>query len=163
MFDLLPVVEKIQNKKLKNWIFDQALYLMVPFNRGLGFKIESISVDGVTIRSPSRLRRKNHVKSAHACALAVLGEYAAGLLVAQKYPPNLYRPVIGMLHVDYVKQGRGVLTAQAQPPSVWPEIKDGEGWIEMTTKIRNEKNEDIATCVTKWQVKEWNKVRTKPT
>lgn len=162
-FDFLPIINKIPNERVKHWILDQALDYIIPFNRGLGLHIEKISIDGVLIKSTNKRRRKNHVGGAHACALALMGEYPAGLLVAQKFPPHLYRPIINTLQVDYIKQGRGVLWAEALPPKEWPELKDGECWVEMTTAIRNENDETVATCFTKWQVKDWSKVRTKPT
>lgn len=160
-FDFLPLLDKIPNKKVRNWVLDLALDLIIPFNRNLGFHIEKISIDGVIVDSPDRTRRENHVGGAHACALALLGEYPAGLLVAQRFPPHEFRPIISKLHVDYFKQGRGTLRAEALPPKEWPALVDGEGWVEMTTTIRNEKDETVATCLTKWQVKEWSRVRKK--
>lgn len=159
-FNVFKAVEKIPSEKVRFKLLDHILEWTIPFNRHLGLKIISLSENEVRITSPQRFRRKNHVGGAHACALALLGEYPAGLLIAQNFPMENYRFIIGRLEVNYHKQGRGLLTAITLSPDAWPEIQEGEAWVQMLTKIENEAHELVAEVQTHWQIKSWKTVRT---
>ena len=63
--------------------------------------------------------------------------------------------------MSYHKQGRGTLTARATLDAPELAFEAGEAWVEMITEITDEKNEKVSTCKTKWQLKEWQKVRVK--
>jgi len=110
--DIFKKLQKIPNEKARFKLLDKIMDFSIPFNRGLGFKIISLSSKKVVVQSPPKKTRQNHIKGAHACALAVLGEYPAGLLLAQKYSPENYRLIMAELKVEYKKQGRGLLTHQ---------------------------------------------------
>jgi acyl-coenzyme A thioesterase PaaI-like protein len=156
--DPIQLSQKIPNAFFRKRVLDMLLNIGIPFNRWLRMRIDRIDTDCVTIISPNTVLRRNHVGGAHACALALLGEYAAGLLVAQNFSIDQHRMIIGSLSIEYHKQGRGVLKGEALAPDSWPELVDGEAWVEMTTEITNAKAESVATCKTRWQVKEWTQV-----
>ena len=160
-FDLLQWGEKIPYQGLRHRILDVMLSFGIPFNRWLRYHIAELSEKQVKIVSPDVVLRRNHVGGAHACALALMGEYPAGLLIAKRFPMETYRFIIGNLNIDYHKQGRGELTAIANAPATWPELQEGEAWIEMLTAITNSKGEAVATCRTKWHVKEWARTKFK--
>lgn len=143
---------------LRRRALDLLLNIGIPFNRWLGLKIKEISRDRVVIESPPTVLRRNHVGTAHACAQALIGEYAAGLVVAQRYPIETYRMVIGRLEIDYSKAGRGTLFGVAEAPQPFPQLENEEGWIPMQTVISNEKGEEVAICRTRWQVKSWARI-----
>ncbi len=143
---------------LRRRALDLLLNIGVPFNRWLGMKIKEMSHDQVVIESPPTVLRRNHVGTAHACAQALLGEYPAGLLVAQHFPLESYRFIISQLEINYFKPGRGTLHGTAQAPAVWPELENGEGWVDMETSLTNEAGEQIALCKTRWQVKSWDRI-----
>lgn len=148
----------VPKEGIRRRLLDVLLNFGIPFNRWLGLRIREFGTDHVVIESPPTTLRKNHVGSAHACALALIGEYAAGLLIAQHFPIDTHRFIIGRLDIEYKKQGRGTLSGVAQAPVEWPELQDGEAWISMQTEITDEKNETVAVCKTEWQVKSWAKV-----
>jgi len=154
--DFMRVFNKIPGDSLRFYVLDKFMEAFVPFSRWLGLHIEELNEDEVQIYSPDRVRRRNHVGSAHACALALLAEYPAGMVLAQKYPPSEYRIIIMDLKIQYHKQGRGVLRSCSKRPSRWPSMKDGEVRMNMTSEIFNAKDEIIATCKTIWQVKAWS-------
>ena len=139
---------------------DVLLNVGIPFNRWLGLKIHEISKEQVVIESPPSVLRRNHVGTAHACAQALLGEYPAGLVVAQHFPMESYRFIISKLEIEYFKPGRGTLHGTAKAPASWPDVSDGEGWVDMVTEITNEKGEHVSSCKTRWQVKSWDRIKT---
>ncbi len=137
---------------------DVLLNVGIPFNRWLGLRIKEMTHEQVVIESPATVLRRNHVGTAHACAQALLGEYPAGLVVAQHFPMESYRFIISKLEVEYVKPGRGTLLGTAKAPATWPELENGEGWVDMQTSITNEAGEQVALCKTRWQVKSWERI-----
>ncbi len=161
LIGLTKYVDLIKIPQIRNRVMDVAINLAIPFNRWLGMKIIAMSAVQVRVSSPPRTLRRNHVGGAHACALALLGEYPAGVLISQTYSMQDYRMIIAKLDVEYFKQGRGTLIGEATAPSQWPEEKDGEVWLELQTEIKNEKGEMVAVAKTKWQLKKWELIKTK--
>jgi acyl-coenzyme A thioesterase PaaI-like protein len=139
-------------------LLDLLLTLGIPFNRWLGLRIGEIGETRVTIVSPPSVLRRNHVGTAHACAQALIGEYAAGLLVAQRFPLDTYRMIIGRLEIDYHKAGHGTLYGTSKAPAQWPELENEEGWVPMETEITDEKGTLVSVCRTRWQVKSWQRI-----
>jgi acyl-coenzyme A thioesterase PaaI-like protein len=61
---------------------------------------------GRYLNYPSSGKNKNHLGGAHACAIATLGEFTAGLLLTRALGSSTYRIIMTDLYVDYLKQGR---------------------------------------------------------
>lgn len=156
--DPIKLTDKIPYPDLRKRVLDVVMSINIPFNRWLGLKITEISDERAVVVSPPTRLRQNHVGATHACCLALIGEYAAGMCLANHYGVDEHRLIIGHLSIDYHKQGRGRLTGISKAPSEWPTLKDGEAWVEMVTEITNEKGEAVATCRTKWQLKNWSEV-----
>ncbi len=159
LLELSKYVDLIPVPQIKNRVMDAALNLAIPFNRWLGMRIETLYADRVVVNSPPTILRKNHVGGAHACALALLGEYPAGLMLSQTFKPETYRIIISKLEVTYHKQGRGYLKAEVLAPKEWPEILDGVCLVDLKTEIKNAAGESVATVLTKWQLKEWSRIK----
>jgi acyl-coenzyme A thioesterase PaaI-like protein len=159
LLNLTKYVDMIPVPQIKNKVMDIAINLAIPFNRWLGMKIEVLYADRVVVSSPPRTLRKNHVGGAHACALALLGEYPAGLMLSQTFTADQYRMIITKLDVTYHKQGRGHLKSEVLAPQAWPELEKGILIVDLKTEITNAKNESVATVLTTWQLKEWALVR----
>jgi acyl-coenzyme A thioesterase PaaI-like protein len=157
--DVFKYLEKIPNDFIKNRVADGVFNVFIPFNLLLGMKIKMLSPDKCEVASYGAWKTKNHVGGAHACFLALMGEYPAGLLLAQIYSPENYRMIISELHMEYMKQGRGFVKSVARRPMQPPEFCEGEAFVPMVTDIFNKKGELIATAKTKWQLKEWSQVR----
>lgn len=157
--NVFKLSEKIQNKTIRYTLMDKALALAIPFNMGLGMRIKELTPNHSLIEMPPKYRRRNHLGTAHAIAQALLGEYCAGILVSQKYDFEKYRFVLKKLEIEYHKPGTGTIIGRSQSPVKWPELVDGEAFIEMKTKIVNSKNEPVSDITTLWQVKDWKKTR----
>ena len=158
--DPIKLTSKIPNTNLRLKALDALLTVGIPFNQGIGLKIKKLTPDHVIVESKPRRRRQNHVGTTHAVVLALMGEYSAGLLIAQQFTFEKYRVILSELHVKYEKPGVGIIQSNVTPPSSWPLMSiDGEAWIDLESKITNAKSELVAVIKTKWQVKEWSKTR----
>jgi acyl-coenzyme A thioesterase PaaI-like protein len=156
----LKISQKITFPSLSRKVLNTFLSVGVPFNMGLGLDVQEITPERVKVMLPEKWRRRNHVGSAHACAIALLCEVPAGLMILQKYPIDKYRFILGGLTVNYHIQGRGPLTGEVLAPEEWPLVVDnGEIWAEFKTRVTNKKGELVADGQTKWQIKPWTTVR----
>jgi acyl-coenzyme A thioesterase PaaI-like protein len=153
---MLP--QNFPREGIRRRMLDVVFNVGIPFNRWLGLKIKEFGPEKVVIESPATPLRRNHVGTAHACAQALIGEYASGLVVTQRFPMETYRIIIGKLEIEYERPGRDTLYATAEAPAEWTELKDEEGWVDMVTKITNEANESVSVCRTRWQVKSWRRI-----
>lgn len=160
-FDPFKLTENIPIDSLRRRALDTVLSVGIPFNLGLGLHIVELNPCAIRVESPPRFFRKNHVGGAHACALATMGEYAAGLLIAQHFPVSEFRVIIQKLEIEYHKQGRGKLNVESQAPTAYPEIETDGTFIEMRTEITNSDRDLVAECKTRWQIKRWDDVRSK--
>jgi acyl-coenzyme A thioesterase PaaI-like protein len=157
--DVFKIANKIKYIKVKNAFLDNALKVGIPFNMGMGMKIKLITQKESQIESLPVYRRRNHVGTAHAISQALLIEYTAGLLIAQKYSFDNYRLILTNLNITYHKPGKGILTGTSYSPDQWPDLKEGEMFLDMNTKVHNEKNELISEGKTTWQIKSWSKMK----
>lgn len=177
-FGILNKIQLIQPAYIRFKILDKLFQAIIPFNSGLGFEIKKLDTEACTIYSPEKRRRQNHVGGAHACAIALLGEYTAGLLLGQHCNPEQFRIIISHLEVEYHKQGRGPLTATCLKPNFaifnpianhsdadktenpnQKNLAEKEMFVDLVTIIKNSNNDDVATVKTKWQAKSWSLVR----
>ncbi len=159
-FDPIAFSNKVTSPALRLPLLNTLLTVGIPFNRWLGMKVRTLSPEVVRVMSPPRKLRENHLKGAHACALALLGEFPAGLLIAQNFSFGQYRIILSELTAQYQKQGRGRLVGEALRPNAWPSTDEkGEIWIDLQTHITNAENEAVALVKTRWQVKPWELVR----
>lgn len=154
----LKFSKKIKNDFFRKKFLDFALTYGIPFNIGIGLQIDELSDKACTIKSPSKFRRRNHIGTAHAISQALIGEYAAGLLISQKYDFDKFRYVISNLNINYHKAGVGTLKGTCKAPHIWPELVDGVGFIEMYTEIKNEKGDLVSDVKTTWQIKSWTQI-----
>lgn len=157
--DPLALLRKIPSEKIQLQILDRVLNWRIPFNSGLGIRLKELSPKTCIIETSPRRRQKNHVNGAHACFLALMAEYPAGLLLAQHFGIDRYRLIISELKMSYSKQGRGALIAYSKLEQDVPAAIQEEHFVKMVTEIRNSANEPVARGETVWQIKPWDKVR----
>jgi len=156
--NIFDYLEKIPSKTLQHKILDKILDRLIPFNRGLHLQFHELSETRSVVMSKNVKRRKNHLGGAHACALALLGEYTAGVLLAKNFPFHQFRLILSQLNIEYYKQVQGTVTAIASRPEDIPVISDEGSKVEMRTELQNEHSEIVALCTTQWHIKSWSKV-----
>ena len=148
-------------------ILNKVLTVGIPFNAPHGFKIKEMSKDQVRISLPNRKLNHNHLGGVHACAMATVGEYCAGMTLLAFFGASKFRFILSELNVKYTYQGRtdleGTCSVHQVNRDVVQKALEAEGKFlqPMITMIRDKSGKDVATITTTWQIKAWDKVKTK--
>ena len=146
---------------------NKILTFAIPFNAPHGFKIKKLNLDEVVISLPKKRLNHNHLGGVHACAMATVGEYCAGMSLLTCFGISKYRLILSELNVKYIYQGRIDLEGVCSPRQINVEEvqdilqKEGKHLQELKTTIRDLNGKPIAEVTTLWQLKDWNHVRTK--
>ena len=146
---------------------NKVLTLGIPFNAPHGFKIKELSDDAVLITLPNRKLNHNHLGGVHACAMATVGEYCAGMALLKSFGISQYRLILSDLNGKYTYQGRTDLEGVCSPrqidqAAVKKELDaDGKYSQKLETIIRDKNGKEVALVTTVWQLKAWEKVNLK--
>lgn len=168
-FDHLPSLI-VKSKRSKFWLFVLNLLMArtVPFNAPHKFRIVEIGADRIVTCAPYRRRNHNHLRGIHACAIATISEFAAGFLLLIRLDPAKYRLIMSKLEVDYSYQAKEEIFAEATisdqrlRQEVIQPLQESESIsIVIETLVRDSSGNEIAIAHTTWQIKRWDKVRTK--
>lgn len=153
--------------KLNVTALDKLMTVGIPFNAPHGFKIRELGPEAVKISLPNRKLNHNHLSGIHACAIATAGEYAAGMSLLTSFGISKYRLIMSELNAVYTYQGRLDLEAVCSPKQI--DISAVERTLEtegrynqkLVTQITDKNGKEVATITTTWQLKPWEKVKTK--
>lgn len=146
---------------------DKLLTVGIPFNAPHGFKIKTLNQDAVIVALPNRKLNHNHLGGIHACAMATVGEYCAGLSLLQSFGISKYRLIMSDLSVKYTYQGRVDLEGVCSPNQIDVDKvakgleAEGKYSQELKTVIRDLNGKEVAVVTTVWQLKNWEQVKTK--
>jgi acyl-coenzyme A thioesterase PaaI-like protein len=169
----MKAVYKIIDKLLENpnklnlMALDKVLRVGIPFNAPHGFKIKTLNKDAVVISLPNRKLNHNHIGGVHACAMATVGEYCAGMALLSSFGISKYRLILSELNVKYTYQGRVDLEGMCSPRDIDVEkvragLESGGKYLqELKTVIRDQNGKEVAHVTTVWQLKNWEQVNTK--
>ena len=130
-------------------IFSHLIRLAVPYSGTTGVIVESLERGRVKISLPDKRRVRNHLKSIHAMAMANFGELSTGLALNTALPETA-RAILTSFTIDYVKKGRGTLTAESHV-EVMERVTEKRA-MEVRATIRNDQNEEIAHIRAEWLV-----------
>lgn len=169
----MKAVYKIIDKLLANpttinlMALDKVLRIGIPFNAPHGFKIKNLGPDAVIISLPNRKLNHNHIGGVHACAMATVGEYCAGMALLSSFGISKYRLILSELNVKYTYQGRVDLEGICYPNQIDVEAvksgleKENKYLQPLKTIIRDLNGKEVAEVTTVWQLKNWEHVKTK--
>jgi acyl-coenzyme A thioesterase PaaI-like protein len=169
----MKIVYKMIDKLLENptslnlVALDKVLRIGIPFNAPHGFKIKKINADEVVIALPNSKLNHNHLGGIHACAMATVGEYCAGMSLLSSFGISKYRLILSELNVKYTYQGRVHLEGVCSPRQIDVEAvrkgleESGKYLQELKTIIRDLNGKEVAEVTTVWQLKNWEQVKTK--
>ena len=166
---LYKLIDKLLENptKVNLMALDKLLTVGIPFNAPHGFKIKSLNQDAVIIALPNRKLNHNHIGGIHACAMATVGEYCAGLSLLSSFGISKYRLILSDLSVKYTYQGRVDLEGVCYPNQIDVEKvrvaleADGIYSQPLKTTIRDLNGKEVAVVSTVWQLKNWEQVKTK--
>jgi acyl-coenzyme A thioesterase PaaI-like protein len=148
-------------------ILDKALKIIIPFNAPHGFKLKTLSADEVVISLSNKKLNHNHLGGIHACAIATLGEYCAGIALLKCLGINKYRLILAELNVKYTYQGRADLEGvcsihQIDLDKIKIALNNSDKYLqELKTNIKDIHGKEVALVTSLWQLKDWEKVKTK--
>jgi acyl-coenzyme A thioesterase PaaI-like protein len=168
MINLSRLIYRAKTSGFYLRILNIGLNRMVPFNKPHGFKVLEIGDFHLKTLAPYKRRNFNHIKGIHACALATLAEFTTGLLLLIKLDPKNYRLIMQKLTMEYHYQARMDAEAFFSISDEWlrlnildPLSTDDKVTVNCEVKIHDTDNNHLSTGIITWQIKKWDKVRTK--
>ena len=136
----------------------------IPFNSPHKFKFLDIKEGVTTLKLPYKRVNKNHLGGIHACAIATLGEFPAGIVLVKALGFAKYRLIMKKLDAEYFLQAKTAVIGTATVSKeelirVQSELKISDSSeVKVTTEIYDLNENHIATVNTTWQLKNWTKV-----
>ena len=167
MEKLFQLIKKSEHSKKYLWLLNRIMNHTVRFNKPHGFQVIKIAPDFVQTFAPYHKKNFNHVRGIHACAIATVGELAAGLLLMNHFSPKDYRVIMSNINIDYHYQAKKNITATAtiaadEKENVMQRLKELQKTTQMiVTEIKDDDHQAIATVQSTWQIKAWKDVQTK--
>jgi len=166
--NITNIIEKAQHSSFYRWLLNRGLDRMIPFNKPHGFRVVSINNHHLRTHIPYKRRNFNHIRGLHACALATLSEFTTGFLLITNLDPKKYRLIMQRLEMDYHYQGKMEAYAEFKVSDEWLEqnifspLRSNPAVVVVcTVKIHDREGNQLSTGKVHWQVKSWDKVRTK--
>ncbi len=167
----MDIDKLIQKAKTSSWGRTKLNFLLqrfIPFNRPHGFKVVAISDHEVKVKIPYKRVNQNHLKGLHACCLATAAEYCSGFLLLHRLGMKNYRLIMESSNVSYKYQGKAeayaVFTLEEndfQTTILNPLEKEGVVYKKCTIQVHDIKENLLCIAETNWQIKTWDKVKTK--
>jgi acyl-coenzyme A thioesterase PaaI-like protein len=162
------LLQKASRSSFYMMLLNMGLWKKIPFNKPHGFRITKILEHGFEITMPYKRNNLNHIKGLHACGLATLSEYVAGLTLLRKIGAKDYRLIMESLQMKYFYQAKMEVSVQFELDDAWVEehVKkplqtQDAVMVDLSVNVYDAQKNHICTGTTRWQVKRWDKVRTK--
>ena len=166
--DFKRLIESAQQSKWGKWKLNFLLKRFIPFNKPHDLTIVELSPHKVQVKLPYRKSNLNHIKGLHACGLATAAEYASGFLLLNKLGMQGYRLIMESLEVSYKYQGKsdGIATFELsdeefQETVLTPIQQEGVVYKSCTIHVHDKEGNLLCEAKTNWQIKSWDKVKTK--
>lgn len=166
--NLERLFEKARHSGFWLWVLNRVLQRTIPFNKPHGIVVTGILDDGIESRIPYKRKNLNHIKGVHACGLATAAEFTSGLVLLSKLGVKKYRLIMESIEVKYHYQAKSAATARFTMDAARIErevnvpLKTEDAvYIRCEIPVHDEEQNLLCTAYTNWQVKRWDKVRTK--
>lgn len=165
---LKSLIEKAKDSPLYLYILNRLLWIGIPFNKPHRLRIIDISDNHIKTFAPFRRKNLNHIKGIHACCIATVSEFSSGTMLISKLDPGKFRIIMSNLNATYHYQAKKDLTAITEldditlDKDVLTPLKTSEKIIKvLKTEVYDADDNHVATVETSWQIKSWDKVKTK--
>lgn len=168
MFDLQSVVQRARTSPFHRRVLNWSLDRMIPFNKPHGLRVVEIGEHYLKTRVPFSRRNLNHIRGLHACALATVSEFTTGFLLVTKLDASRYRLIMKQLEMHYHYQGKMDAIAEFHANEAWlttnifqPLQSQDSVVVKCDVKIHDVQGNHLTTGFVHWQIKNWDKVKTK--
>jgi len=168
MMDPNALVLKAKQSGFYRWLLNVGLNRMIPFNKPHGFKVVEIGDYHLKTLIPYKRKNFNHIRGLHACALATISEFTTGFLLVSKLDGKKYRLIMQRLEMEYHYQGKMDAHATFAISEAWlsenvyqPLQLADAVVIPCEVKIHDVNGNHLTTGKVFWQIKDWQKVKTK--
>lgn len=168
MLDPNRIVQKAKTSSFYLTLLNWSLNRMIPFNKPHGFRILEIGDHHLRTLIPYRRKNFNHIRGLHACALATISEFTTGFLLVSKLDAKKYRLIMQRLEMDYHYQGKMDATATFTISEDWLQqqiydpLKTQDAVVIICEiKIHDAQGNHLTTGKVYWQIKDWQKVKTR--
>ena len=162
------IFEKSKQSARGMWILNKMLHRMIPFNKPHRLEVVKLDAEETIVQIPYYRKNLNHLKGIHACALITGAEYCSGLVLLQHLSPDKYRLIMKDLKVVYHYQAKMESTAKFGLAkndlfqTLGVEFEEtGIGLISCHIPVYDEQKNLICDVTINWQIKDWQKVKTK--
>lgn len=168
MFEPTLLLEKAKHSKRHLALLNFGLLRMIPFNKPHGIKIQEIKDMSVKTLFPYKRMNLNHIKGLHACGLATVSEFTTGVVLLSVLGSKEYRIIMQKMEMQYHYQGKMDAYASFSVTKEWieqhitsPLKKEESVIVNCEVKTHDSSGNHLTTGNIYWQVKAWNKVKTK--
>ncbi len=166
--NLAALFEKAKRSGFWLWTMNKSLQFVVPFNRPHRIVVTRITEFGVEAQIPYRRKNLNHIKGIHACGLATVAEFASGLVLLSRLGEKNYRLIMESIDVKYQYQAKSAARAYFELPDerlqqeiLQPLETEDAVFIRCEIPVKDSAGNVVCLAYTNWQIKPWNKVKTK--
>jgi acyl-coenzyme A thioesterase PaaI-like protein len=168
MFNPDEILKKARTSSFYRGLLNWSLSRMIPFNKPHGFAVVEVEEFRLKTLMPYKRSNFNHIKGLHACGLATISEFTTGFLLLSSLDMKKYRIIMQRLEMDYHYQGKMDATAEFTISKQWLDeqvinpLKTQEAIVvPCEVKIHDIKGNHLTTGKVFWQIKSWDKVKTK--
>ncbi|MEI6789605.1 MAG: DUF4442 domain-containing protein [Myxococcaceae bacterium] len=140
--------DRLEKFPLGKQVFSRFVGFAAPYSGTVRPNIEELRPGYARVSMQDRKGLRNHLKSLHAVSMMNLGELATGLAINYSLPENS-RGILKHLEMDYLKKGRGTLTAECtcDVPG-----NNHKAEYKVKAEIKNAEKEIVARAEALWLV-----------
>ncbi len=167
----MNVSKHINNAKKSSFGLKKLNFILayaIPFNKPHGIKISELKDYSIQASIPYKRKNLNHIKGIHACALATTSEFASGFLLMTQLDFSKYRLIMEEINMVYHYQAKKACVAKSDLSAEWFQDNiinplQSQNKISIINEVNTFDSEGnhICTAKVKWQIKSWQKVKTK--
>lgn len=162
------LINQAKSSKWGRFKLNLILQRFIPFNRPHGLKVIEISDEHAVVKIPYWKINQNHLKGIHACCLATAAEYCSGFLLLHKMGMKDYRLIMESMHVSYKYQGKTeafatytISETDFENSIMKPLKSEGLVYKKCVIQVKDKNGNLLCEATTNWQIKKWDKVKTK--